>query len=248
MKVFREFFQYSPEYWQTRCAVPTASQFGRILSPGSVEPRFTCVAPDGETCDIRHTSRASADKCAKKKGKEFSVVECPVELATGHQSYINELVGQAVHFDPSFYTERQPQSRAMEEGTRREPESRRWYAMHAGLEVEEIGFCMTDDGKWGASPDGLVGEEGVLELKNPIPETQVKYLREGMLPSDYLMQCHGHLLVTGRKWVDFVSYVPMFPPFVIRVVPDATTVKLSEALEQFWTRYTEARVRVLQMM
>lgn len=247
MKVHREFVQYSPDYWQSRRGKPSASEFGRILTPGSVEPRWTCIAESGETCGIKHTSYTVAEKCAKRNGKSLAVVECAVELAGSHESYMNELIAHTIYFDPNFFTER-PKNAAMEEGMRREPKSRRWYAMDSDIAVEEVGGCETDDGKFWCSPDGLVGEDGVLELKNPAPETQVKYLREGVLPSDYLMQCHGHLLITGRKWCDFVSYVPMYPTFKVRVVPDITTVKLAVALELFYARYAEAKAKVLQML
>lgn len=128
-------------------------------------------------------------------------------------------------------------TRAMRYGTETEPEARRWYVFHCGLEVEEVGFCTTDDGRFGCSPDGLVGADGLLELKCPLGKTHVSYLVADVLPLEYFPQVHGQLLVTGRKWVDFVSYCPGLPPFVKRVEVEPYTMKLAAALEQFHERY-----------
>ena len=111
-------------------------------------------------------------------------------------------------------------SAAMQQGIEREDLSRGVYAMEQEVIVEEVGFCLSDCGRWGASPDGLVGENGLVELKNPIGKTAVEYLRNGKLPSTYFQQVHGQLFVTERDWCDFVSYYPGLPLFVIRVERD----------------------------
>ena len=109
---------------------------------------------------------------------------------------------------------------AMEEGINREETSRWVYAMEYSVIVDEVGFCLDDSGRYGASPDGLVGDNGLVELKNPSGKVAVEYLLKGRLPSVYFQQVEGQLLVTGRDYCDFVSYFPGLPLFVIRVERD----------------------------
>jgi hypothetical protein len=134
----------------------------------------------------------------------------------------------------------------MLQGIEVEPEARRWYELEAGAPVTNGGFCLTDDGRFGASPDGLVGE-GCLELKCPMLKTHVAYLAKGTLPREYLLQVHGQLIVTGRLWVDFVSYAyhaSRLPPFKIRVERNEVTKRLAEELESFWSKYVELLARI----
>lgn len=131
-------------------------------------------------------------------------------------------------------------SPAMVNGIELEPEARRWYEFENDCEVQQVGICITDDGRFGASPDALVGGDGGLELKCPLPKTHVKYLLAGTLPDEYRCQVHGELFVTGRAWFDFVSYCPGLPPFCIRVVPDEFTKRLAVVLDLFWDKYERA--------
>lgn len=133
-----------------------------------------------------------------------------------------------------------PESYAIRRGNQLEPEARRWYEFECGLDVRQVGLCLTDDGRFGCSPDGLVGEDGGLELKCPLPATHVAYLLEGKVPDDYMPQVHGSLIVTGRKWWEFVSYCPGLPSLRVRVTPTDYTRKLELALEQFWADYQAA--------
>jgi hypothetical protein len=128
-------------------------------------------------------------------------------------------------------------SKPMLNGIAMEPEARSWYAMERGIDVQRVGFCTTDDGRFGASPDALCDQDGLIEIKSPLAKTHVRYLMDGELPSEYRCQVHGELLVTGRAWADFVSYCPPLPPFIVRVVPDDFTKALADCLEKFWTKY-----------
>lgn len=242
--------QKSPDWWEMRRGKVSASEANRILTPNGAEPKFSCVADDGETCGTKHGKRDAADKCAAakgKKGKAFAVVECPLEMAAGHDSYIDQLIADTIHFDPNMMTER-PVSRAIEEGNRREPDSRQWYERRVGRTVTQVGGCETADGLLWCSPDGLVGEEGGLELKNCDLATHVSYLRGGVIPAEYVPQVHTSLIVTGYKWWDWVSYHPAcHAQLVIRTVPDEFTAKLRVCLATFLAKYAEAKAKVLQM-
>lgn len=133
---------------------------------------------------------------------------------------------------------------AMKNGTIKEPEARRWYEFQANCDVEEVGFCETDDHRFGCSPDGLVGEEGGLELKSPTLKTQARYLDEGGLPLEYKPQVHWSLAVTGRAWWDFMSYAPPMPPLRVRVEPDDYTKRVVECMELFWAEFERVRLKI----
>ena len=126
-------------------------------------------------------------------------------------------------------------SAAMDEGTAREAISRKIYAMEKEVIVDEVGFCISDCGRYGASPDGMIlSDGGILELKNPSAHTHVGYLMKGTLPSAYKQQVFGELLVTGCDYADFMSYSPGLPLFIVRVEPDRELLaKLEAALIEF---------------
>jgi hypothetical protein len=119
------------------------------------------------------------------------------------------------------------QNVAMLRGIELEAEARNLYKMINDVEVEEVGFCLSDG--YGCSPDGLVGKDGLIEIKCPIMSTHVEYLLDGTLPSDYFQQTQGQLLVTGRKWCDFVSHYPAIKPLIIRVERDEVFIKKLES-------------------
>lgn len=159
--------------------------------------------------------------------------------------YICELIAERATGVPvgvEAYT-----TRAMQDGIDTEPEARNWYALETGDDVRQVGFCLSDDETMGCSPDGLVGDDGGLELKCPLPKTHVAYLLSGTLPDEYRAQVHGSLLVTGRRWWDFVSYCHGFPPLKLRVTPDAFTELLAKAVHDFVSDYAAARLRFEQL-
>lgn len=104
-------------------------------------------------------------------------------------------------------------SRYMEEGTENEPRARTEYELHTGLTVDRIGFILHDDiPRVGCSPDGLIDEEGMLEIKCPKTTTHLQYIDEGIIPEEYLPQMRMQLACCPeRKWNDFVSFDPRLP-------------------------------------
>ncbi len=132
----------------------------------------------------------------------------------------------------------------MEAGMRLEAEARCAFEFEFanGQPVRDVGFILSDCGRFGGSPDSLVGEEGGLELKCPQPATHIGYLRAGTLPADYKLQLHGYMVVTGRKWWSFMSYARHLPRFHLRIERDDFTAKLAAELESFCAKYNAARV------
>lgn len=126
------------------------------------------------------------------------------------------------------------QSKAMLDGIENERLAVVAYECRAQELVEGVGFVRHPTIDWyGASPDGLIGEDGLLEVKCPIPATHVEYLMAGTAPRDYLPQMMAQMSCTGRKWVDFVSYCPLMPEklrlFVVRLERDDAEIARIEA-------------------
>jgi putative phage-type endonuclease len=120
---------------------------------------------------------------------------------------------------------------AMKWGVEYEDEARLEYEAATGNFVMETGFL--DHPKLpmlGASPDGLIGNDGLVELKCPTQATHADYIIEGVVPEQYKAQMTLQLMCTGRVWCDFVSYdprnIPQFRLFIRRFIPDKEYVKL----------------------
>jgi putative phage-type endonuclease len=104
------------------------------------------------------------------------------------------------------------QSKAMQVGIEREPAARDAYCFVHNCQVEEIGFVTHPTITMaGCSPDGLIGTDGVLEIKCPEPSAHWQTLRTEQIDGDYLKQMQFQLACTGRAWADFVSFNPDFP-------------------------------------
>lgn len=104
-------------------------------------------------------------------------------------------------------------SAAMEHGTETEPFARAAYESRAGVFVDQVGLVRHDELECGASPDGIIGDKGLLELKCPTLPTHLEYLRlaADTAPSKYLAQIQGQLWICERDWADFGSYCADFP-------------------------------------
>ena len=103
-------------------------------------------------------------------------------------------------------------SAAMQWGTDTEPQARMAYELMTGETVEETGFVLHPTIKFfGASPDGLVGSDGLIEIKCPNTATHIDTLLKGKVPAKYITQMHVQMICTGREWCDFVSFDPRLP-------------------------------------
>ncbi len=101
---------------------------------------------------------------------------------------------------------------AMQWGTETEPLARAQYELKTGNMVNQIGFVVHPIiEQAGASPDGLIGEDGCIEIKCPNTSTHLDTLLSQKVPSKYITQMTWQMVCTGRKWCDFVSYDPRLP-------------------------------------
>lgn len=123
---------------------------------------------------------------------------------------------------------------AMKFGTEQEPLARLAYEAATGNLVEEVGFFTTEDGLFGLSPDGLINEDGVLEVKTMVSsDTLFDAMVEGDI-SEYIDQCTGYLWLLGRQWVDLVLWAPDLEPLglhlkIIRINRDESAIEALEA-------------------
>lgn len=102
-----------------------------------------------------------------------------------------------------------PTTAAMQWGIDHEDEARDLYEAETGSIVEPVGFVPHPDVLWlGASPDGLIGTDGILEIKCPATTTHLRRIKAGVVPEEYKPQMLLEMLCTGRKWADYVDYDP----------------------------------------
>jgi hypothetical protein len=109
--------------------------------------------------------------------------------------------------------------------------------------VETVGFVTND--RWGFtigySPDGLVGDDGLVECKSRRQKYQVQTLIDGIVPAEYMIQLQTGLMVTERAWIDFVSYSGGLPMMTVRVFPNAAIqAAILDAASAFEERLTKA--------
>jgi len=178
-----------------------------------------------------------ADKIVTPAKGQFS------KSRDGCEGYACQLIAEML-LPSHYWIDSDVQTRDMSNGITREDEARDYFAMDRGVEIERVGFCLTDDRRFGCSPDGLIGDDEGLELKCPKHKTQIRYLIDGVLPVDYAPQVHWSLIVTKRKAWNFMSYAVGLPPLIVRVEPNEYTVKVAEAMELFWKLLTEMRAKI----
>lgn len=121
----------------------------------------------------------------------------------GYQNYRAQLVCERL---TGMQTETF-KSAAMQQGNDVEPQARAVYSLATGQTVEEVGFVEHPSlASCGASPDGHVGDEGMVQIKCPEPKTHIKFLMGGAVPRLYAYQMQWEMACAGRKWNDFVSF------------------------------------------
>lgn len=149
--------------------------------------------------------------------------------STSRQNYLIELALQHAtgNIEPSYTNE------AMQWGIDNEAQARVAYEVESGSFVDQVGFIDHPTiANFGASPDGLVGGVGLVEIKCPNSATHWSYIKAGKPPQKYITQMQTQLCVTGREWCDFVSFDPRMPEknqlFVVRVNRDPDYIKMIE--------------------
>lgn len=173
------FPQRSPEWYEIRRGIPTASMFGTVMASGT---------GGGE-------SKTRSSYMRKLAG----------EIITGipMESYTNE---------------------DMERGIAEEPEILNRYSFQEEVDVTAVGFIR--NGGKGCSPDGLIGKDGMVQIKSAAAHVMIEILLSGAPPKKHLPQCMGELWVADRKWTDLViGSSPKLPLFVHRYHRDEKEIR-----------------------
>jgi putative phage-type endonuclease len=163
-------------------------------------------------------------------------------------SYLMEVVmGRLTGLNPEAYV-----SAAMEWGIQNEPLAKAAYENLKDVVVEPGGFAIHPKIEFfGASPDGLIGNDGLLECKCPNTVTHLEYLLAGVVPDDYKPQMLAQMACTGRQWCDFVSYDPRLPKklrlFVKRLERDEKAISEMESeVTKFLSEVDDLLLRLRQ--
>ena len=212
--------QGSQEWLSARAGKITASRMSDVIS---------CMSPKSALCLIEHGGIAkvlgngaqaikeAARLTAEGKRVEQAVYEYP--RSESFERYAYEIATEILIEGPLATVK----TKAMEKGTEREQMARSAYEIETGNIVQQVGFIEYKRNRMvGASPDGLVLDDGGIEIKCPEPLKHTMTLLYGM-PKDHIAQVQAGMMVTGRMWWDFVSFCPehkRFPFYVERVARD----------------------------
>lgn len=166
------------------------------------------------------------------------------KASTSAKGYIDEIVSEMLmgRAEETF------QSAAMLRGKELEPEARAWVELQQDYDVQQVGLGIIDDLRAGASPDGLIGDDGGLEIKCPTPKIHTSYLREGKMPDAYIPQVQMNIWLWSRDWWDFCSYHPEMPKLLVRVERDqkfiaAMVTEINKAKNAIESNYQYIRSR-----
>jgi hypothetical protein len=161
------------------------------------------------------TASAFKDVMAKGEGKT-------------RRTYMLKLAGEIISGEPAesysnVHTER---------GHAMEDDARNFYSLIKDVEPERVGFIV--NGRKGCSPDSLIGDTGMLEVKTKLPHLLIEVLLKDEFPPEHKAQCQGALWVAERDWIDIAIYWPNMPLFVKRATRDEKYIaNLSAEVDRF---------------
>jgi len=184
-------------------------------------------------------------RCGIPTSSNFDkIVTTKGEPSKSAKNYLYQLAGERVaEAKAGTY-----QNAIMQRGIELEVEARALFQM-IKTEVEEVGICYPDEEKrYACSPDGLSPESG-LEIKCPLIHTHVGYLLDGTLPTEYIQQIQGAMLITGFTHWWFMSYYPGLPPLILDVARDYKfTATLTIALNEFCDSLDSITARLRELV
>ena len=193
------------------------------------------------TCD-QNTPEWFAARLGIPTASEFATIMAQGrkgEPSKTRRTYMLKLAGEIITGDPmENYT-----NANMERGKIMEDEARDLYAFQTNADPARVGFIR--DGNKGCSPDSLIGNGGMLEIKTAFPHILIEKLLGDNFPPEHKAQCQGQLWVAQREWVDIAIYWPKLPLFVKRAYRDESYIKeLADAVDQFNSELTSMVDRV----
>lgn len=206
---FIEAAQGTPEWYAARCGKITASCFADAVSrTGGLDERqtkYVTLMRGGmeqklALAEAGYKAAPTADTVRRALlGEDTSE---PSDTAKRYAADLAiERISSMPHGEPA-------KAWVLERGHEMETRARMLYEARTGAFITEAGICVTDDGIFGYSTDGLAGDDGLIEIKSPIDSIKIMEIwRDGDV-SEYHHQMQGGMWITGRKWCDFIMYVP----------------------------------------
>jgi putative phage-type endonuclease len=198
---------------------------------------------------IQGTPEWHAIRCGKVTASRIADVIAKTKTGWGasRANYMGELIAERLTGTPAPGFS----NAAMQWGTEQEPAARVAYQFRTDNIVSEIGFVEHPSiGMTGASPDGLIGNDGLVEIKCPQTATHIDTLLGKSAPSKYFSQIQWQLACTGRTWCDFVSFDPRMPEnmslFIDRIQRDDVCIMALETMIGDFLREVDAKVSELQ--
>lgn len=192
--------QGTPEWFQARLGLPTASEFATVMASGR----------DGGASKTRRT-------------------------------YMLKLAGEILTGEPSegFSNAHTERGKVMED------EARDLYAFLTNTDPQRIGFIV--NGQKGCSPDSLIGNDGMVEIKTKLPHLLIEVILKGKFPAEHKAQCQGALWVAEREWIDIAVFWPKLPLYRQRAYRDEAYIKeLAAAVDAFNDELREIVERIRQ--
>lgn len=229
LTIYPDVIQGSDEWHDQRRGIVTASVVGQLINIGAPDALTircrTCDAEPSEPCVSMAVKRKTPIKTLHPQ-RSTDVAEYPPVIAPANNDTSRGLTALLVaeritgHTDPTYI------NNDMLRGIEDEPRAVEKYAEHYA-HVETVGFMVRDDWGYliGYSPDGLVGDDGLIEVKSRRQKAQLQTILDDEVPAANMAQLQAGLLVSERKWVDYVSYCGGMPLYVKRVWPDLAWFK-----------------------
>lgn len=156
-------------------------------------------------------------------------------------TYMDQLIGERITEEAA---ELPFQTRATIRGHELEQVARGLYESRESVKTKQVGIILNHG--IGYSPDALVGDNGLTEIKTKLPKFQIGVILSGEVPKEHVAQCQGGLWAAEREWLDFISYWPGIPLFVKRMYRDEAMIrKLSERVKTFYEILDERMNKVL---
>lgn len=227
LRIYTDLVQGTPEWHDARRGIITASTVGQLITMrklGAIDYDCPdCTGVQGGPCMSVRGSEPKPIKTMHPARAEYARTQpssTVIEPASNDTS--RGLTAALAAERISGYTEPTYVNEDMQRGIDCEPIARDLYSQHYEL-ATEVGFMVrTLDGghRLGYSPDGLVGDDGLVEIKCPRQKGHIQTIVSGAVPAEHMAQLQAGLLVSGRKWIDYVSYCGGLPLYVRRVYPD----------------------------
>lgn len=165
----------------------------------------------------------------------------PTGFGVAAFTYMDQLIGERITEEAA---ELPFQTKATIRGHEQEGVALELYEAREEVKVQKVGIILNRG--IGYSPDGLVGADGLIEIKTKLPKFQVGVILAGEIPKEHVAQCQGGLWASDREWIDFISYWPGMPLFVKRAYRDEALIrKIAERVSSFYEIMDERMNKVL---